>query len=108
MGKRLANYDDMEIQSIKSELTTLNKRMEEVVTLLSGNSSYGVKGIRAEVKEVKEDVHKIKVEVEQLKKDRAFISFELKTLPSRIGAFIILLGTIITIVKTFIDIGAGK
>ena len=108
MGKRLSNYDDMEIQAIKSDLTTLNKRVDELIILLTGNSIYGVKGIKADVAHLKDEVHKIKVDVENMKRDKGMISIKLDTLPSRIGAFIILFGTLITMVKTLMDILSGQ
>jgi len=83
--------EDMEMQSLKSEMVTMNKRMEEVITILGGNSSYGVKGMRAEVKELREEVQKLK-DVESKR-----WSIPIKTVPQKVIAIISGLALLLTI-----------
>lgn len=105
MGKRVKT-DSMEIHAIKEVLTTINKRVEELIIQLTGNSTYGVKGIKAELKEVKEEVHKIKLEMDDMRRAKGWIS--VKSLQSKVAAVILVSGNILIVVKTFVDLLTGK
>lgn len=111
MGKRLSNdgeYEDM--QTLRRDIQMLNTRMEEVLIILGGNSSYGVKGIRSDFNELKTDVQNIKAEIKAMKeedkeRDRksAFFSVKLETIPQKIAgifAFIIMVLTVVQSLRT--------
>lgn len=112
MAKHPTN-DDLELEAIRTEIRILNKRMEEVITILGGNSAYDVKGIRADVKDLKTAVQKIEEEIEDMKREdeerdmkRAFFSIKLETIPQKIVGivtFIIMLLTILQSIRTLFN-----
>ena len=124
MAKRRINKNngDMEIGTLKSEISTLNKRMEEVITILGGNSSYRVKGIVTEFSEVQKDIVEIRKDISaikqlefaetqsdiiKIKNDIAEIKqqekerwmFHLKTIPQKIIGLIAFLALIISMIQ---------
>lgn len=112
MAKNLnPDKEQMELQALRNEMSVMNKRMEEVITILGGNSSYGVKGVRSELKELTAQVK----ELEKQFKDQVFAleekfekieqqeierwSIPLKTLPQKVVAVIAFLALLLTIVN---------
>ena len=111
MAKRQSNdgeYEDM--HTLRRDIQMLNTRMEEVLIILGGNSSYGVKGIRADFNELKTVVQNLKAEIKTMKeedkeRDRksAFFSVKLETIPQKIAgvfAFIIMVLTVVQSLRT--------
>jgi hypothetical protein len=100
---RPALKDDMELSTIKSEMQLMNKRVEELLTMVGGNSSYGVKGIRADVKELSTKVSAIESELEKIKRlNTDWWNTPIKTIPQKIAmviAFLVMLFTLFGSVK---------
>jgi hypothetical protein len=106
MGKRPQNNDDMELQALKSEMQLMNKRMEEVMNILTGNPVYGLAGIKKDVHDLKSDVGNIKHDIEEIKrqddekkKREGFLSIKLDTIPQKIVAFVAFVAVIISIAQ---------
>jgi seryl-tRNA synthetase len=106
MAKRTSNYNDMDVATLRSEISTLNRRMEEVITILGGNSAYDVKGMRSDVKDLKADVSNIKVKIETIEKENVerekkegFLSIKLDTIPQKIVAFMAFIAVFISVVQ---------
>ena len=100
MTKRLANHDDMEINRLHDDISILKKQVSEVITLLGGSASYDYKGMRAEFRELKDDVSTIKEELEKMKrKDLERFSIKLDTVPQKVVATIAFLALILTVVQ---------
>jgi hypothetical protein len=100
MGKRLKSMDDMEVQTLHSDLEILKRQMDEVILLLGGSAAMDYKGMRAEVKELKIDVTSIKEDINKMKrKDADRFSIKLDTIPQKIAAAVALLALILTVVQ---------
>ena len=100
MGKRLANDDDMEMNRLHDDMSTLKKQVSEVLTLLGGSAAYDYKGMRAEFRELKSDVAFIKDEMEKIKKkDSDRFTLKLETVPQKIVAAVAFLALILTVVQ---------
>lgn len=100
----IQNGDVMEIQALKSGMETLNRRMEEVITILTGNSVYGVNGVKHDVSELKKTVHKIEIDIETIKretiereKNRAFLSIKMETIPQKLAAVVAFLAVALSV-----------
>ena len=99
--------NNVELQALRSEIAAMNKRMEEVIIILSGNSTYGVAGVLKDFKELKSDVHSINGEIGDIKDEiekmkRAEIdawSIPLKTIPQKIAAIVAFITMLISIVQ---------
>lgn len=112
MGKRPqhTNQDDMDFQSIKDQIKELDAHMKEVLFILGGSASYEFKGMRSDVRDLKQEVINIKAEMKNMKdedkeRDRksAFFSVKLETIPQKIVgivAFIIMVLTIVQSLRT--------
>lgn len=108
MAKRPMQHDDgMEIQALKSEMVTLNRRMEEVITILTGSSVYGITGIKSDVKHLKENVEKIQDEIEKMKRDevdrqkrQGFFSIKLDTIPQKIVGWVAFLSVLLALIQS--------
>jgi hypothetical protein len=99
--RRIQNKPEVELSTLKSEIITLNKRMEEVITILGGNASYRVKGILFEFSETQKDIVEIKKAIEEIKqqeKDRW--SIPLKTVPQKIFAVITSLAVLLSMFQS--------
>ncbi len=100
MGKRVRDINDMEVQTLHSDLEILKRQMDEVILLLGGSAAMDYKGIRAEVKELKIDVSSIKEDINKMKrKDADRFSIKLDTLPQKIAAAVALMALILTVVQ---------
>jgi hypothetical protein len=104
MGKR-PHDDDMDMETIRREISTLNNRMTEVLTILGGSAAYDVRGMRADVKDLKNDVIQIKNEMEKIKREatdresrRNFLN--LKTVPQKVAGFVAFLAVILTMIQS--------
>lgn len=106
MGKRPQSNEDMELQALKSEMQLMNKRMEEVMNILTGNPVYGLAGIKKDVHDLKSDVGNIKHDLEEMKRRDAeekskagFLSIKLDTIPQKIVALVAFIAVIISIAQ---------
>jgi hypothetical protein len=106
MAKR-PHEDDMDMETIRREISTLNNRMSEVLTILGGSAAYDVRGMRADVKDLKNDVIQIKNEMEKIKreatdreKQRGFLSIKLETVPQKIAGFVAFIAVILTMLQS--------
>lgn len=105
MAKRPIHHEDMELQALKQEMATMTRRVEEVITILGGNSAYGLTGMKSDFKDLKVEVQQIKQEIENIKRNEAYRwSVPLKTVPQKIVAVVAFLALLLTIVQTFKDI----
>jgi len=96
--QRPKNNPDVELSTLKSEIITLNKRMEEVITILGGNSSYRVKGILFEFSETQKDIVEIKKDIAEIKQqEKERWMFHLKTVPQKIIAVITFIAILLSI-----------
>jgi hypothetical protein len=107
MGKRPQSNEDMELQALKSEMQLMNKRMEEVMNILTGNTVYGIVGIKKDVHDLKSDVQNIKVDIEGMKREEierqkkaGFFSIKLDTIPQKIAAIVTFLVLLLTAIHT--------
>lgn len=108
MAKRFQNDDDMDLEAIKSQMSALNRRMDEVLTILVGNSSYGVKGMRSDVSDLKTSLINIKTEVENIQRDakekqrnEGFLNIKLETIPQKVAGVVAFLAVLISIIQGF-------
>lgn len=100
MAKREKPQPDMELSTLKSEISTLNKRMEEVITILGGNSSYRVKGIIAEFSETQKDIVQIKLDIAEIKQqEKERWLFSIKTVPSKIVAVVTAIALLLSVIQ---------
>jgi hypothetical protein len=105
MGKR-PTYDneDMELKALRSEMTIMNRRMDEVITILGGNSAYGLTGMKSDFRDLKLDVNNIKQEIEKIKKQESDRwNIPLKTIPQKIVAAVAFLALILTTIQSVKD-----
>lgn len=108
MGKRPPLHEnDPDVEKLRREMASLNKQMEEVITILVGNSSYGVIGIKNDFRDLKNDVQTLKQEIEKMKREdtdrerrQGFISIKLETIPQKIMGLIGFIGIVLTIVQS--------
>lgn len=105
MGKRYNG--DMDMETVRQEIKTLNIRMTEVLTILGGSSAYDVKGMRQDVKDLKGDVSNIKIEMEKMKREdlerdkkQGFLSIKLETIPQKIVGLITFIAVLLTIIQS--------
>lgn len=108
MAKNSKEDHDMELHALKSEMATISRRVEEVITILGGNSAYGLTGMKSDFRDLKTEVHNIKQEIEKIKrqdeeekKRENFFSIRLDTLPQRIIAFVAFIAVLISIAQGF-------
>lgn len=106
MGKRPTQNEDMEMQSLRAEMQLMNKRMEEVMNILTGNPVYGLAGIKKDVHDLKSDVGNIKHDIETMKREKddekkreGFLSIKLDTIPQKIVAIVAFVAVIISIAQ---------
>jgi hypothetical protein len=103
MAKRIDN--DTKLQALSDHLQIIARRQEEVFNILGGNSSYGVKGMNADVKDLKTDIANLKIEIEKMKKEeRERFSIKFETIPQKIVALVAFLALIFTIIHNFKEI----
>lgn len=102
MGKRPP--DDMDMETLRREMSIINRRMEEIITILGGNSAYGVRGMRLDMSELKNEVDGIKKQIEQIqrenierKKGEGFLNIKLDTIPQKVAAVVAFLAVLISI-----------
>lgn len=94
----------MELQALKSEMAIMNRRMDEVITILGGNSAYGLTGMKSDFRDLKSDVQNIKQEIEKIKKQEADRwSVPLKTIPQKVVAAVAFLALILTTIQAIKD-----
>lgn len=99
MAKRYQSQEDMELQSLKSDMAVMNRRIEEILVILTGNSAYGVAGMKSDVKDLKTDVKNIKEEIEDKKKREGFLSIKLETIPQKIAAVLAFIAVFISVLQ---------
>lgn len=105
MAKKNKNRDNMEVAALKSEMVLLNKRMEEVITILGGNSTYGVPGMQTDVRALKKELDTVKQDIVQMKKQEAERwSIPIKTVPQKIVAAVAFLALILSVAQGVKDL----
>lgn len=104
---RTGKNEDMDMETIRHEIKTLNSRMTEVLTILGGSAAYDVKGMRSDVRELKSDVNNIKLDIEKMKrediekeKNRAFLSIKLETIPQKIVGFVAFVSVLLALIQS--------
>ena len=107
MAKRQLHDNDPDVETLRREMATLNRRMEEVITILGGNSAYDVKGVRSDVKDLKTDVAIIKDDLEKMKRENSdrekrqgFIAIKLETIPQKIVGVIGFVALVLTLIQS--------
>lgn len=107
MAKRQSHEEDPDMETLRREMSTLTRRMEELITIIVGNSSYGVVGIKNDFRDLKTDVQTLKSEIEKMKRDnedrekrQGFISIKLETIPQKIVGLIGFAGIVLTIIQS--------
>lgn len=106
MGKRPL-HDDMDMDTIRREISTLNARMTEVITILGGSSAYGVAGMKSDVRDLKKDVLEIKDEMAKLKREteekekkQGFLNIKLDTVPQKIAGLVAFAAVLLTMIQS--------
>lgn len=109
--QRNTTHDDMEVQALKNEVALITRRLDEVITLLTGNAQYELPGLKNDFKKMKEDMAAMKVDIAELReKERTkwLVSFNIKTGPQKAVAWIIGAiisgGAVLTVVQKIIEI----
>lgn len=99
MAKRYQTPEDMELQSLKSNMDVMNRRIEEILVILTGNQVYGVDGMKKDVRELKADVKNIKDEIADKKKREGFLSIKLETIPQKVAAILAFVAVLISVLQ---------
>lgn len=101
MAKQNKSNADMELHTLKTEISLLTKRMEEVITILGGNSSYRLKGIVVEFSELQKDIVDIKKDIAEMKQqDKERWSIPLKTVPQKVAAVVAFLAILLSMFQS--------
>lgn len=114
MGKRprsIPNSGDMEIQALKSDMSLLTKRVEELMMMISGNKIYGFTGIKEDITSLKLDMQKVKDEMAEIKKDNAerdkfkgLFVFNPKTFLQKVITIVTILLGLSSIIRNVLDV----